>query len=134
MPVHDFTNPITGETTPIYVAADAPTHQHQVQIINGQIFKREWGAPHLAISTARGDCTADDFRRVTQGKNLTVGDMYDVSREMSEARAATNGGVDPVKQAGYERFERENGYEHPDIGKRKQREKLREMTGIIIED
>ncbi len=134
MPVHDFRNPVTDEVTSVYVPANAQTHEHQTQIINGQIYKRVWDSFNLAISTAQNDGTRTDFQRATEGKKMSVGDMYDMSAEMSAKRAALAGGIDPIKQTTYDKFERENGYEHPDIGKQKQRQKLREATGIIIED
>lgn len=134
MPVHDFINETTGEITTVYVPIGEPPSSHQAQVVDGRTLKRLYEAPRMAISTAAGDMTAEDFRRVTEGKKMTVGEMYDASKEMSEARAARNGGVDPVKQAAYDKFQRDNGYDHPDVGKVKQRQKLREATGIIIED
>ena len=42
----------------------------------------------------------------------SVGDMLDYSKELSEKRAESNGGVDPVKQKYFKNYEKKNGVKH----------------------
>ena len=45
----------------------------------------------------------------------TVGDLLDASKEMSQKRAESNGGVDPVKEKYFKKYsESRRGAKHPD--------------------
>lgn len=78
--------------------------------------------------------TKEDFRKVTSSKNYKVGDLYDISKEMSESRAAKNGGKDEVREKFYADYEKRLNRKHTDVIKREKREQLRKTMGIIIED
>lgn len=56
-----------------------------------------------------------DFVNKTGSKKGTIGDMLDLSRDLSEQRAKENGGIDPVKQDYYKNYSKQRGgAKHPD--------------------
>lgn len=124
MPVHSFTHEATGETIDVYVAASAPTSEHQQQIRDGKTYRRVYSAPLAATDMGLGDCTQQDFRRKTgdSKRGLKVGDAWEISAEMSERRAQKEG-RDPVREAFYQRHEQQNGKKHPDVVRREKLER-----------
>lgn len=137
MPVHEFVNESTGKTVEVYVPINAPTSEHHTQMIEGVAYKRVYSAPLAAVDTSHGDATKEDFKRLTTNKKgLTVGQMWEMSAEMSQHRADKNGGVDTVKESFYKNYEKEVGKPHPDIEKKEKlkaaNDHLRKM-GIKIE-
>lgn len=117
-PVFDFQHETTGEIISVLVKHTEPDHLRHEQTVDGKIYKRVYSAPTTAKDTKTGDCTLNDFSRVTEGKNLTVGQMWKISEEMSKARADKNGGLDPVKEKFYKDFEKKNGKKHEDVIRR----------------
>jgi hypothetical protein len=118
MPVHQFTHDPTGETIEVYVAATAPTSEHQRQTKDGKVYKRVYAMPLTAtnMATRIGDGTRDDFRKCVDGKKgLKLGDTWEISAEMSAKRAERNNGLDPVKEEGYAKWLKETGKKHPDV-------------------
>lgn len=136
MPVHDFTDEASGETIAVYVPANASPLEHQQQERDGKVFKRVYSAPRPARDMGYGDSTAEDFARKTASdkRGLKVGDLWEISAEMS-ARRAQRDGVDLVKEQYYETYEKENGEKHADVARRERLEranaKLAEM-GIKV--
>lgn len=137
MPVHEFLNEASGKKIEVYVPINASVEEHQTQVVDGETYKRVYAAPLASIDTHLNDATQEDFRRLTTNKkNLTVGQMWEMSSEMSHHRAEKNGGVDEVKEKFYSSYEREMGKKHADVEKREKlkiaHEKLKEM-GIKVE-
>lgn len=137
MPVYDYADEATGKVISVLVRLDEPDEARRVQIQDGITYKRIYSAPLAAVDTAKGSLSQEDFNRVTQNKNLKVGDFWDISREMSQDRADRNGGYDPVKEKFYEKHLKEYGKPHKDVIDRNVRAKtakvMQEM-GIKIED
>lgn len=137
MPVFEFTHDPTGETISVLVPITAPDTERHQQVKDGKVYKRVYAAPLAAVdlATRHGDATREDFRRVTTGKrHLKVGDMWEISAEMSEERRQRIG-IDPVKEESYRRHEQEFGEKHPDVIRRERAEKAnRELAewGIRI--
>ena len=53
-----------------------------------------------------------DFVDKTGKMKGNVGDMLDYSKELSEKRAESNGGVDPVKEKYFRNYEKKTGKRH----------------------
>jgi hypothetical protein len=123
MPVHDYTSE-DGETISVYVAASAPTTDHQTQTRDGKVYKRVYSAPLAAANTSFGDCTAEDFARKTaaEKRGLKVGDAWEISAEMSDRRRQRDG-IDLVKERYYEAYEKEHGEKHADVTRRERIER-----------
>jgi hypothetical protein len=59
---------------------------------NGVEWVRVWEPTSLAVDTGALDpYSQDDFVNKTRGKNYSVGDMWDLSRELHEKRKAKDG-------------------------------------------
>ncbi len=132
MPIHDFSDP-AGVIISVYVPINAPALAHREQRQGGKLYKRVYAAPLAAhdMGTRKSDATAEDFRRVTtEKKNLTVGQMQEISKEMSAHRADRNGGVDEVHERFYRDHERKNGVKHDDVVRR---EKAAESNARLAE-
>ena len=123
MPVHDYVHEATGETVSVYVPANAPTEDHQRQERDGKLYKRVYTAPRAATNILPGTASRDDFMRTTDSKNYKVGDLWQISQEMSQHRADKNGGHDPVREKFYKDYERENGEPHTDVARREKLER-----------
>ena len=54
----------------------------------------------------------DSFMRATEEKTGEVGDLLDISEEMSRKRAEACGGEDPVKRKMFDDYEEKNGTKH----------------------
>ena len=135
MPVLDFASE-DGEIISVLVPITAPDKDRHVQVQDGKTYKRVYAAPLAAHDTKAKDATLEDFTRVVAGKQMTVGEAWKISQEMSEQRAHKNGGRDEVKEKYYEEYRRKMGSEHADVTKRKklaEREKLYKEMGIKIE-
>lgn len=97
MPLYDFHNEKTGETISVFLDMKQAPEAYRQQTVNGVVYKRVYTVPHACKDTKVGSAARDDFRRVTEGKNLTVGEMQNISREMSQIRESKEG-VDRVKE------------------------------------
>jgi hypothetical protein len=58
------------------------------------------------------------FAEMTGSKKGTMGDLFDQSKELSEARKKVHGGKDPVKQKYWENWSKKRkGKKHPEMFK-----------------
>lgn len=81
---------------------------------NGVEWKREWTNPQLNCESNIDPFSNTDFIEKTGKMKGTVGDVQNYSKELSEKRAAMNGGVDPVKQQYYKNYSKQRkGAKHP---------------------
>lgn len=136
MPVYSFAS-LEGKEISVLVRLDEPDKARQVQIVDGVTYKRIYSAPLAAVDTVKGSLEQRDFNRVTQNKNLKVGDMWEISQEMSKDRADKNGGYDPVREKMYDKHLKEFGKPHKDVIDRNVREKTAKVMaamGITISD
>lgn len=123
MPVLDFESE-DGKIISVLVRITEPDEARHVQIVDGVTYKRVYAAPTAIKDTKHGDATKEDFGRMTEGKNMTVGQMQDLAKELSEERAAKNGGIDPVKEKYYKDYEKKIGQKHSDVKLREARARL----------
>lgn len=133
MPVHTFEDRATGATVDVYVSANAPTAEHQTQVLNGVTYKRVYAVPLAAVDmgTRLGDASAHDFERITATtkRGLKVGDAWEISAEMSAKRAQRDG-KDAVRERWYAEYEKRTKDKHPDV---KQREALARANAQLAE-
>ena len=140
MPALDF-QAEDGHIITVLVGVNEPSEARHVQRVVDpttgieKVYKRVYSAPLAAKDMLQKDATKEDFKRVTEGKNMTVGEMWEISREMSEQRASKNAGHDPVKENFYKEYEKKTGGKHIDVKKRDAMEKAQktlENMGIRV--
>ena len=85
---------------------------------NGVEWERVFLAPNASIDNDIDPFNKQQFIDATYNKKGTLGDMMDLSKEMSERRATQAGGKDPVKEKFYDSYAKERGgAEHPNRAK-----------------
>lgn len=137
MPILDF-QAEDGEILSVHVKLDAPKEDFKVQTReeDKKVFKRIYSSPLFSKDTAAGDGSKKDFERLITGKNDTLGDVWKRSKDLSNERAAKNGGTDPVLEKFYTDYEKKNRVKHADVVKRdraKALENLKKDWGINVE-
>jgi len=77
-------------------------------------WKRVFLSPNAAIDNSIDPFNNQQFIDATYKKKGTVGNMMDLSAELSSKRAEKAGGIDPVKEKFYDNYSKERkGAEHP---------------------
>lgn len=132
MPIFEF-EADTGETITRHLTLNEAPLEYQRQIVDGIVYKRVYSAFNVGKETSIHDGSSEDFRRRTEGKNVTVGDMWEASGEAAERRKALNGGRDPIAEKRYEEYKRKKGKDHPDVVRRDGVAKLKEKYGVSID-
>ena len=83
-------------------------------------WKRVFLSPNAAIDNSIDPFNNQQFIDATYKKKGTVGNMIDLSAELSSKRAEKAGGIDPVKEKFYSNYAKERGgAEHPNRIKEK---------------
>lgn len=96
MPQYIYQNPKTKKVIEI---TQSIHDKHEYVDENGVKWNRIFTAPKLNTDgTLKGTSTKQDFLRYTENKKGTIGDLWDMSGELSVKRAELYGGVDPVKE------------------------------------
>ena len=108
MPLYTYENPDSGEVKEV---VQAMLDKHVYFDAIGQQWNRVFSSPRAAVDTKVNPFSQKDFLRHTN-KNMTVGQIMDVSAEMSDKRA-NKAGVDPVKKGVFDRYKNSTGKEHP---------------------
>ena len=86
----------------------------------GVEWKRVLTSPNVSIDNSIDPFDNQQFIDATYNKKGTVGDMMDLSAELSAKRAEKAGGTDPVKEKFYDNYAKERkGAEHPNRIKEK---------------
>jgi hypothetical protein len=82
-------------------------------------WNRIYTAPKLNTDgTLKSTSTQQDFLEYTKNKKGTMGDLWDMSGELSEKRSRLYGGVDPVKTEYQKKWSKKRkGKKHPDSKK-----------------
>ena len=94
MPTYLFQNPKTEEVIEVFQRAK---DQHKYVDENGLEWQRVWTIPNASVDS-QCDGSYESFMRNTQNmKGVTVGDMWDASKEASLKREKQLG-KDPVKE------------------------------------
>ena len=109
---------------PIYVYKH-PDHEEYEEVFQGMNdehvyekggvkWERVFLAPNASVDSEIDPFNNRHFIDATANKKGSMGDMMDMSKELSEKRAAQRDGVDPVKQKYFDNYSKERkGAKHP---------------------
>jgi len=115
---------------PIYVYKH-PEHEEYREVFQGMndehVYSEdgvEWDrvflSPNASIDNSIDPFSNQQYIDATSNKKGTIGDMMDLSSELSAKRAEIAGGKDPVKEKFYDNYAKERGgAEHPNRIKEK---------------
>lgn len=106
MAIYLFQNPETLEVKEIFQSM-SETHCYQEE---GVEWKRLYTVPLMSIDTKVDPYSSKDFAKATNKKG-TLGNMMDLSAELSDKRANKEG-IDPVKQKHFDDYEKKNKKKH----------------------
>jgi len=115
---------------PIYVYRHPETKEHRevlqgmndehVYSEDGVEWNRVFSVPNASIDSSIDPFNSQHYMDATHNKKGTIGDMMDLSAELSAKRAEKSGGLDPVKEKFYDNYKKERkGTEHPNRIKEK---------------
>lgn len=111
MPIYAYKHPETGEVKEILQGVN-DEHSYEE---NGVKWLRVWDYTFSASSTNIDPFDERAFTRITGEKKGTVGDIMDLSKEMSEKRKKI-AGHDPVKEKWEEDYaKKRNGLKPPPL-------------------
>jgi|TARA_B100002019_G_C21248175_1_gene589525 hypothetical protein len=112
MPLYIFSHPKTGEIREVFFHMDDDKSYIDEDGIKWQ---REYSSPELNASGKTDPWNSKQFVEKTGKGRGKLGDMLDMSADLSKERASQNNGVDPMKENYYKRYSKErNGAIHPD--------------------
>lgn len=100
MPYYSYKNETTGEVKDVFQNMD-DEHSYSE---NGKPWERVFQVPLMSVDTNVNPDSKSDFMRATH-KKMTMGDMWDVSADLSTKRAEKYGS-DPVKDAAVEKYKK----------------------------
>lgn len=116
MPLYTYQNPQTGEAIDLI---QTMTEQHSYIDENGLEWKRVFQVPNAAVDSRIDANNPLAFIDATKNKKGTFGDLIDKSAELSDKRASTHGGQDPVKQKFLNDYSNKTkGKKHPSLLKK----------------
>jgi len=96
MGIYIYQHPNTKETKEVI---QRMSEDHVYVDAKGVKWNRIFTVPQAVVDGRINPFSEADFiKKTSNGKNQKVGDLWDRSKELSEKRAAKNGGVDPVKE------------------------------------
>ena len=112
MPTYSYQHPETEEIKEIIQAMD---EDHKYIDEEGVEWARLWSSPQLNTEAPIDPWSKGDFVEKTAKGDGSMGDLWDRSREMSDARAKDNDGVDPIKEKYFKKYSKERmGAKHPE--------------------
>jgi hypothetical protein len=94
MPIYTFKNPETDEVVEVL---QKMAEDHSYTDEEGSQWERVWYPTNFSIDGTINPWSKDSFNKSAEGKNYTLGEMWDRSAEMSAIRAEKEG-ADPVKE------------------------------------
>ncbi len=116
MALYTYQNPQTGETIDLIQGMN---EEHSYTDKNGLEWKRVFQVPNAAVDSQIDANNPLAFVDATRNKKGTYGDLLDKSAELSEKRAKTYGGEDPVKQQFLNDYSKKTkGKKHPSLLKK----------------
>ena len=110
MPIYVYKHPDREEYEEVFQGMN----DEHVYEKDGIKWDRVFLAPNASVDSEIDPFNKRHFIDATASKKGSMGDMMDMSKELSQKRAAKRGGVDPVKQAYYDKYSKDrNGAKHP---------------------
>lgn len=114
MPEYLYQHPLTKKVVSVF---QKMTEKHEFFDTNGVEWKRIFTSPNPGIDTRIDPFSVQDFARKTSNKKGNIGDLWDKSKELSQAREKIQG-KDQVKEKYYKKWsEKRKGKIHPDLKK-----------------
>lgn len=116
MPLYLFKHPTEEKYVEVFQGMK-DKHEHFDE--NGLEWQRRWTVPNAAIDTKINPWKKEEFIRKTENKKGTVGEMMDISSELSEQRARSDGKEDPKRREYFNNYsaERKGAKHHLDKNK-----------------
>jgi hypothetical protein len=108
MPIYLFQHPKTKEVKEI-IQRMSESHTYNDK---GVEWERVFTKPQAAFNTQISATNRQEFVEKTRGKNYSVGQMWDMSAELSEKRGGTSG-QDEVKAKAEQAYEKKTQKKHP---------------------
>lgn len=124
MPLYSYRNTATGEVKDIF---QSMTDEH-IYFEDGIEWSRVWEPSQFNFSSQNKDpYSKSAFSKETEGKKMTIGDLWDKSAELS-AKRADKEGSDPVREKFYSDYSKtRGGKEHPEKTKEKSKQLLKDV-------
>jgi hypothetical protein len=112
MPEYLYQHPKTEEVKSVFQSVH---DKHEYIDKDGIKWNRIYTVPQMGVDTKMdASMNSKKFAEMTGNKKGTLGDLYDQSKELSEARKKVYGGKDPVKQKYWENWSKtRKGKKHP---------------------
>ena len=129
MPLYTYKNTETGEVVDVLQGMN-DKHVYHGESGTEHCWIRVYHKPCVSIDPALSTIdpySSEDFVNRTREKNGTIGDLIDLSAELSEKRAGTTG-QDPVKKKYFDDYKKRTGARHV-----KDKPSKIEKNGIIID-
>lgn len=115
MPFYLFYNPKTHEIKEVKQKINDPHVYNE----NGIEWDRIFTVPNASVDTKVDPFSSNEFKNKTEKKKMTVGDMWDASKEASLKREQ-KAGVDKIKEKHFKDYSKKRrGIEHPESFKKK---------------
>ena len=116
MPIYVYKHPEREEYREVFQGMN-DEHKYSE---DGVEWSRVFLAPNASIDNSIDPFSKQQYIDATYNKKGTMGDMMNLSAELSSKRAEKAGGLDPVKEKFYDNYKKErNGAEHPNRIKEK---------------
>jgi len=126
MPLYTYQNPNTGDTIDVFQGMN-DNHSYSDQ--EGLEWKRVYQVPNASVDSQIDPNNPVAFIDATRNKKGTIGDLFDKSQELSEKRANSHGGKDPIKQKFLKDYsDKRKGAIHPS-----EKKKSFESKGVKVE-
>lgn len=127
MPYYIFEHPDTGEIKEVLQRMN----DDHIYEENGIRWKRVFTKPATVIDSKFNPSSSSDFVQKTLNKKGSVGDLVDLSKELSEKRKEQNGGIDPVQQKHFEDYAKKHkGKKHPEQRKEEVKKRFKDIADI----
>ena len=115
MPIYVYKHPDKEEYREVFQGMN----DEHVYSEDGVEWSRGFLAPNASIDNSIDPFSKQQYMDATHNKKGTIGDMMDLSAELSSKRAEKNGGLDPVKEKFFDNYAKERkGSEHPNRTKK----------------
>jgi hypothetical protein len=116
MPIYVYKHPENEEYREVFQGMN----DKHVYSEDGVEWKRVFLSPNASIDNSIDPFNKQQYIDATYNKKGTLGDMMDLSADLSKQRAEKAGGLDPVKEKFYDHYAKERGgAEHPNRIKEK---------------
>lgn len=111
MPIYVYKNPETNEYREVFQGMN----DKHIYSEDGVEWKRVFLSPNASIDSSIDPFNKQQYMDATHKKKGTMGDMMDLSAELSAKRSEKVGGLDPVKEKFYYNYAKERkGAQHPE--------------------